>query len=59
MFKHTRDQCTAPMPWDYENESGEQRRVMSRQTTGVEDTTHGAGQVDRVRHPPFAAGAVS
>ena len=47
------------MPWDYENESGEQRRVMWRQTIGVEDTTHGAGQVDRVRHPPFAAVAVS
>lgn len=41
------------MPWDYDNESGDQRRVMWRQTMGIDDTTQSDGHVDRVGQPPF------
>ena len=41
------------MPWDYSNTGGDQRRVMWRQTMGVDDPSHAAGQVDRAKQPPF------
>ena len=41
------------MPWDHSNGSGDQRRVMWRQTMGVDDASHDLGQVARVRQPPF------
>jgi hypothetical protein len=43
------------MPWDYDKAHSDQRRVMWRQTMGIDDTTHTAGQVDRIGTPPFAS----
>jgi alpha-ketoglutarate-dependent taurine dioxygenase len=44
------------VPWDYSNAAGDQRRVMWRQTIGVDDDQSAAdGRQDRTTCPPFVS----